>query len=181
MCRGAAATQHVNTQEHREQITALRQHSLCNGQAALSLSGMSTISCHSFPPRKHLWGAVLMDILQLALDTRKVILVDVALGLIQRLVAHQHLVGTVTAVRHRRDQTGRKKGEEEDEVEGGAEQAALPQARPFNRCTCAGWWSVGEGQNSCLSAPAGTGAEDGHSCADAVLSGHGAWVTGTSR
>ena len=73
---------------------------------------------------------MLMDILQLALDTRKVILVDVALGLIQRLVAHQHLVGRVTAVRHRREQApGKKKGEEEDEAEGGAEQAALPQVR----------------------------------------------------
>ena len=71
---------------------------------------------------------MLMDILQLALDTRKVILVDVALGLIQRLVAHQHLVGTVTAVRHRRDQApGRKKGEDDEEPEGGAELAALPQ------------------------------------------------------
>ena len=72
--------------------------------------------------------AGLMDILQLALDTRKIILVDLALGLIQRLVAHQHLVGPVTAVTHKREQgtAPKRKGEEDDEAADAAVDGVVP-------------------------------------------------------
>ena len=86
-----------------------------------------------------------MDILQLALDTRKLILVDISLSLIQRLVAHQHLVGPVMAVSHRRDpgSAPKRKGEEDDEadaaVEGAipAQVASLCSVRGCMSCTVA--------------------------------------------
>lgn len=70
-----------------------------------------------------------MDILQLALDTRKLILVDISLSLIQKLIAHQHLVGPVTAASHKREQGAapRRKGEDEEEVDAAAGDALSPQ------------------------------------------------------
>lgn len=45
----------------------------------------------------------LLDILRMAIDTRKVPLVDIALDLLQKLMAYQYLAGRVFSISHKRD------------------------------------------------------------------------------
>ena len=58
--------------------------------------------------------------MRLSIETRKTALVELALDLIQRLIAHRALVGRVYSINHRRDlaagvKTKRRGGEEDDE------------------------------------------------------------------
>lgn len=73
-----------------------------------------------------------MEILRLAVESRKVQLVDLALDLIQKLIAHKHIQGPISSVSHRRDpnkKTGRRRPTEDDEeVESVAGDDNLPQA-----------------------------------------------------
>ena len=62
-----------------------------------------------------------MEILRTAVESRKVPLVDLALDLIQKLIAHKHIQGPVYSISHRRDPGGKtRKGrptDEDDETE----------------------------------------------------------------
>ena len=77
--------------------------------------------------------ADLMAILSLAVDTRKVLLVDIALDLIQKLIAHQHIQGPVASISHRREPSGRAEKrrltEDDEELESAGADSSLPQAR----------------------------------------------------
>lgn len=81
------------------------------------------------------WGADLMEILRMAAESRKVQLVDLALDLIQKLIAHKHIQGPVYSISHRRDPTGKpRKGratEDEDDLDSVVTDTSLPQA-----CSC---------------------------------------------
>ena len=73
-----------------------------------------------------------------SIESRKTALVELALDLIQRLIAHRALAGRVHSINHRRDLGGKSKrrGGDEDEEEGGPEEGGQlpPQARQL---TCA--------------------------------------------
>lgn len=74
--------------------------------------------------------ADLMAILRLAVDSRKVQLVDIALDLIQKLIAHQHIQGPVFSISHRRDAGGKDKRratEDDEDMESNSGDSSLPQ------------------------------------------------------
>lgn len=77
----------------------------------------------------HLAAGVL-DVLRLAMETRKVMLVDIALDLVQKLIAFHHLAGPVHAIAHRRDAAsaprGKHRGEDDDGVEPLAADGPMP-------------------------------------------------------
>ena len=74
--------------------------------------------------------------LRLAMETRKVMLVDIALDLVQKLVAHHHLAGPVHAIGHRRDPTAIGRGgtslrtEDEDGGDPASADGPLPPQVP---------------------------------------------------
>ena len=73
-----------------------------------------------------------MEILRLAVDSRKVQLVDIALDLIQKLIAYQHIQGPVHSISHRRDPAPkgkRRPTEDEDDLESVGPDSSLPQVR----------------------------------------------------
>ncbi|KAK9829453.1 hypothetical protein WJX72_005963 [[Myrmecia] bisecta] len=85
----------------------------------------------------------LLEILRMAVETRKVQLVDIALDCIQKLLAHQHLAGPVYTISHKRDtgsSAGRRKArptDEDDELEQGGSEAMPPQAQAVELlCRC---------------------------------------------
>ena len=65
-----------------------------------------------------------------AIESRKTALVELALDLIQRLIAHRALAGRVHSINHRRDLGGggggggksKRRGGDDDEEEGGASE-----------------------------------------------------------
>lgn len=73
---------------------------------------------------KHgLHSAELMRVLAMAVDTRKVPMVEAAVDLVQKLIAHQFLVGPVYSISQKGDSASRKPakrrvtGDEDDEME----------------------------------------------------------------
>lgn len=68
----------------------------------------------------------------MAIESRKVPLVDLALDLIQKLIAHKHIQGPVYSISHRRDPGGKaRKGrptDEDEETESVGPDSSLPQA-----------------------------------------------------
>ena len=81
--------------------------------------------------------------LRLAMETRKVMLVDIALDLVQKLIAHHHLAGPVHAITHKRDvgsvaRPSRRKSHDDDD--GAVDLAAAgdapmpPQVRTLLSC-----------------------------------------------
>ena len=46
----------------------------------------------------------------MAVETRRTALVDLSLDLIQKLIAHQHLAGSVHSISHRRDPAAARSG-----------------------------------------------------------------------
>lgn len=88
-------------------------------------------------PDLHVIMAGVLDVLRLAMETRKVMLVDIALDLVQKLIAHHHLAGPVFAIGHRRDPASAAKGgmssrtEDEDGGDAASADGPLPpQVRP---------------------------------------------------
>lgn len=74
------------------------------------------------------YNADLMAILRMAVESRKVQLVDIALDLIQKLIAHHHIQGPVFSISHRRETGGKRRPtEDEDELESIAGDSSLPQ------------------------------------------------------
>lgn len=76
-------------------------------------------------------AAALMDVLRLAVESRKAQLVDIALDLIQKLIAHKHIQGPISSISHKRD-PGKKAGrrrltEDEDDLESVTGDDSLPQ------------------------------------------------------
>ena len=65
-----------------------------------------------------------------SIETRKTNLVELALDLIQRLIAHRALAGRVYSINHRRDLAAggksKRRGGEDDEDDGADESGALP-------------------------------------------------------
>ena len=75
-----------------------------------------------------------MEILRLAVDSRKVQLVDIALDLIQKLIAYQHIQGPVHSISHRRDPAPkgkRRPTEDDDDLESVGPDSSLPQVRIY--------------------------------------------------
>ena len=72
-----------------------------------------------------------MGILRIAVESRKVALVNIALDLIQKLIAHKYIQGPVFSISHRREAGGRgdkrRATEDEDELEIGTTDSSLPQ------------------------------------------------------
>lgn len=64
-----------------------------------------------------------MQVLAMAVDTRKVPMVEAAVDLVQKLIAHQFLIGPVYSIGQKGDTAARKPakrrvtGDEDDEVE----------------------------------------------------------------
>ena len=77
----------------------------------------------------------LMEVLRSAVDSKKVQLVDLALDLIQKLIAHQHIQGPVASISHRRDPSkkarGRRATEDDEELEAVGGDSVLPQVCLF--------------------------------------------------
>ena len=75
-----------------------------------------------------------MAILRLAVESRKVQLVDIALDLIQKLIAHQHIQGPVFSISHRRETGGkaekRRLTEDDEDLETAGADSSLPQVLP---------------------------------------------------
>ena len=67
----------------------------------------------------------------MAVESRKVQLVDIALDLIQKLIAYKHLQGAVHSISHRRDPAGkgarRRLTEDDEDLESNAGDTSLPQ------------------------------------------------------
>lgn len=55
-------------------------------------------------------GAGLLGILRMAVETRRTALVDLSLDLIQKLIAHGHLAGSVYNISHKRDPAAGRSG-----------------------------------------------------------------------
>ena len=75
--------------------------------------------------------AEVLEIMRQSIESRKTALVELALDLIQRLIAHRALAGRVYSINHRRDLGGggkskRRGGDEEDEEGGPEEGGHLP-------------------------------------------------------
>lgn len=72
-----------------------------------------------------------MAILRMAVESRKIVLVNLALDLIQKLIAHQHLQGAVFSISHRREAGSRgdkrRATEDDDDLESGTTDSSLPQ------------------------------------------------------
>lgn len=82
-----------------------------------------TLPCFS----GHACRAELMRVLAMAVETRKVPMVEAAIDLVQKLVAHQFLVGPVFSISQKADHAARKPakrrvtGDEDDDLEGQSE------------------------------------------------------------
>ena len=75
--------------------------------------------------------AGVLDVLRLAMETRKVMLVDIALDLVQKLIAHHHLAGPVHAIAHKRDaasapRAARRKSHDDDDGAEAAPDGPMP-------------------------------------------------------
>ena len=55
-------------------------------------------------------GAGMLAILRMAVETRRTALVDLSLDLIQKLIAHGHLAGSVYNISHKRDPAAGRSG-----------------------------------------------------------------------
>jgi hypothetical protein len=76
-----------------------------------------------------------MEILRLAVESRKVQLVDIALDLIQKLMAHKHIQGPVFSISHRREAGGKGGGrrritDDDEDLESVGADSSLPQVPP---------------------------------------------------
>lgn len=80
---------------------------------------------------KQVLFAALMEILRMAVESRKIQLVDLALDLIQKLIAHKHIQGPISSISHRRDlnkKTSRRRPtEDDDELESVGAGDSVPQ------------------------------------------------------
>lgn len=83
------------------------------------------------PLRAHVFTADLMAILRMAVESRKVQLLDIALDLIQKLIAHKHIQGPVFCISHRREATGkaenRRTTEDDEDMDSGGADSSAPQ------------------------------------------------------
>ena len=76
--------------------------------------------------------AEILEVMRQSIETRKTTLVELALDLIQRLIAHRALTGRVYSINHRRDLAAGVKGKrrggggEEDDEDAGEESDVLP-------------------------------------------------------
>jgi hypothetical protein len=107
----------------------------CRQQSAPALGAASTGDLKAVPS---LPAAEVLEIMRQSIESRKTALVELALDLIQRLIAHRALAGRVHSINHRRDLGGKSKrrGGDEDEEEGVPEEGGQlpPQARQLT-CT----------------------------------------------
>ena len=81
--------------------------------ARASLCSCATPDCGTklvagFEATVHCAG--LLAILRMAVETRRTTLVDLSLDLIQKLIAHSHLAGSVYNISHKRDPAARRSG-----------------------------------------------------------------------
>jgi len=79
-----------------------------------------------------------MEILRLAVESRKVQLVDIALDLIQKLVAHKHIQGPVFSISHRREVGGkggarRRITDDDEDLESVGADSSLPQVGAISK------------------------------------------------
>ena len=93
---------------------------------ALALSSHACKSC-----KRACLAAGVLDVLRLAMETRKVMLVDIALDLVQKLIAHHHLAGAVHAIAHKSDaasatRPARRRTNDEDDIPEAAADAPMP-------------------------------------------------------
>jgi hypothetical protein len=76
-----------------------------------SLQGVTLGACVALGlPKSLTCGAGLLGVLRMAVETRRTALVDLSLDLIQKLIAHGHLAGSVYNISHKRDASAGRSG-----------------------------------------------------------------------
>ena len=108
---------------------ALTASRCCNSMSSWFETSMHHLRC-SVPTRRSaaLAAAEVLEIMRQSIESRKTALVELALDLIQRLIAHRALAGRVYSINHRRDLGGgggkgkRRGGGDDDDEEGGPDE-----------------------------------------------------------
>ena len=112
-----------STSESMKNVPQVRSFSSCSSKWASEND--------SEPFKRPRTVADLMAILRMAVESRKVQLLEIALDLIQKLIAHKHIQGPVFSISHRRETTGkaekRRITDDDDELESSGGDSSLPQ------------------------------------------------------